>query len=305
MSVRFLKIRAIIKGVRIFGVFKFLKNLYLSYQNISKNTPEFELGVTAILKNEAPYIIEWLEFHKMLGVSKFYIYDNESTDNIKELLEPYIKNGIVKYKFIKGKGVQKDAYNNSIYENKNEVKWMAFIDIDEFITPIHHNSITDYLNFAEEKFGKFDAIGINWLIHGFNGHFKKPDGLVIENYKKSDKRADRNNHIKTILKPKSVIMTYHPHFFIHKWGSKIINTKGDKMYGPYNEPFYDDIIIHHYFTKSYEEHKERYKKGKADLSKTFLVEYQDNALSYDNEPSIERFIDPLKEILKNKNALNF
>lgn len=297
MSVRFLKLKAIIKGITIFGFFKFLKNFCLSFQNTDESIPEHELGITAIIKNEAPYMKEWIEFHRMLGVSKFYIYDNESTDNIKEILKPYIEEGLVKYKFIKGKGVQKDAYNNSIYENKNEVKWMAFIDIDEFITPVHHNSIVEYLAFAEEKYGKFDAIGINWLLHGFNGNYNKKEGLIIENYKKCDFGAERNNHIKTILKPKSVIMTYHPHFFIHKSGSKMINTKGIEMYGPFNEPYYEDIIIHHYFTKSYEEHKERYKKGKADLSKTWLFDYEPDKLSCDNENSMERFIEPLKKIL--------
>lgn len=297
MNIKILKIKSILKCIRIFGLFEFLKNLFIAYTNKKPNNFKYELGITAILKNEAPYIAEWLEFHKLLGVSKFYLYDNESTDNIKTILAPYIENGTVDYTYVEGKGKQAWVYNQSIKKNKNEVKWMAFIDIDEFITPVFNNTITEYLNYMEEKFGKFDALSINWLIHGFNNHYKKPDGLVIENFKKCDYRADRNNHIKTILNPRSVIMTYHPHFFIHKFGSKIINSKGNEMYGPFNEPCYDEILIHHYFTKSFMEHKERYKKGKADLSKTFLIEWAPYALSYDTDNTIERFISQLKERL--------
>lgn len=300
MNIKILKIRAVLKCIKIFGTFEFLKNLLIAYIDKPNKTFEYELGITAILKNEAPYIIEWLEFHKMLGVSKFYIYDNESTDNIKELLEPYIKENIVEYNYISGKGKQAFVYNHSIKKNKNKVKWMAFIDIDEFITPVSYNTIPEYLNYLESKFGNFDAISINWLLHGFCKHYKKPEGLVIENFQKCDFRADRNNHIKTILNPRSVIMTYHPHFFIHKIGSKIINSNGDKMYGPFNNPCYDEILIHHYFTKSFEEHKERYKKGKADLSKSFLIEWNPNALSYDTESTMLRFIDPLKEKLTHR-----
>ncbi len=294
MKLKFLKIKALLKCIKIFGIIEFLKHLFLAY--FSKNKTSFKdfLGITIIIKNEAPYIEEWLEFHKIMGVTKFYIYDNESTDNIKEILLPYIKDNSVKYKYIKGKGVQAKAYNNSIIENKNDVKYMAFIDADEFITPTKLNSVVDYLKEKEKTYGNFDAININWLLHGFCGHYKKPKGLVVENFQKCDFRVDRNNHIKTILNPRSVIMTYHPHFFIHKIGSKIINTKNEEMYGPFCKPNYEDIIIHHYFTKSYEEHKERYKKGKADLSKTFLLDWCGNELSYDKENSISRFIPQLK-----------
>ena len=48
------------------------------------------LSITAVLQNEAPYIKEWIEYHRLVGVERFYIYDNESTDNVKEILKPYI-----------------------------------------------------------------------------------------------------------------------------------------------------------------------------------------------------------------------
>ena len=49
------------------------------------------LSLCAIVKNEAPYLPEWIEFYKLVGVEKFYIYDNDSTDNTKEVLKPYIE----------------------------------------------------------------------------------------------------------------------------------------------------------------------------------------------------------------------
>ena len=38
----------------------------------------FYLTLCAIAKNEGRYLQEWIEYHKMLGVEKFFIYDNES-----------------------------------------------------------------------------------------------------------------------------------------------------------------------------------------------------------------------------------
>ena len=58
------------------------------------------LSITAVLQNEAPYIKEWIEYHRLVGVERFYIYDNESTDNVKEILKPYIDLGIVCYHYV-------------------------------------------------------------------------------------------------------------------------------------------------------------------------------------------------------------
>ncbi len=57
--------------------------------------PEYYLAVCAIAKNEGAYFEEWIEWHRKLGVEKFYIYDNESTDNTKEILAPYVESGLV------------------------------------------------------------------------------------------------------------------------------------------------------------------------------------------------------------------
>lgn len=300
MSIFSKRLKSVLRCIKIFGISKFLKQFFLAYFSKKATSFKYKLAIAAIVKNETPYILEWIEFHKLIGVEKFYIYDNESDDNLYDLLTPYIEDGTVNYHFIEGKGKQATAYTEIINLYKNEAEYIAFIDIDEFITPVKHNNLIEYIEYFKEKYGEFDALNINWLIHGFNGHYEKPDGFVIENFKKCDFKAERNNHIKTILNPRSVIMTYHPHYFVHKFSAKVKNTKGKMMWGPYNEPYYEDIIIHHYFTKSYKEHIARYNKGKADLSKTFLYEYEPDFLSKDEENSIDKFLIQLK----NKSAYN-
>ncbi len=49
------------------------------------------------MKNEGAYIKERIEYHKIVGVERFYLYDNGSTDETKKVLEPYIKDGSVIY----------------------------------------------------------------------------------------------------------------------------------------------------------------------------------------------------------------
>ena len=37
------------------------------------------LSVCAIYRNEAPYLAEWIEFHRLVGAERFFLYDNGST----------------------------------------------------------------------------------------------------------------------------------------------------------------------------------------------------------------------------------
>jgi hypothetical protein len=44
------------------------------------------IGIAAIVKNELPYLIEWIAFHRASNVNRFFIANNNSTDGTKELL---------------------------------------------------------------------------------------------------------------------------------------------------------------------------------------------------------------------------
>ena len=45
-----------------------------------------KIAVCAIFKDEAPYLLEWLAFHKMIGIDLFVLYDNGSTDGGADLI---------------------------------------------------------------------------------------------------------------------------------------------------------------------------------------------------------------------------
>ena len=54
-----------------------------------------ELAVCAIFREEAPFLDEWIAFHVGVGATHFYLYNNFSTDNYKQVLEPWIARGTV------------------------------------------------------------------------------------------------------------------------------------------------------------------------------------------------------------------
>ena len=55
----------------------------------------YYLSIATIFRNEAPYLKEWIEYHLMMGVDHFYLYNNMSEDNYLEVLNPYIEHDIV------------------------------------------------------------------------------------------------------------------------------------------------------------------------------------------------------------------
>ena len=103
---------------------------YFSYKEVPGRKG---LAFACIAKNESPYIEEWINFHHKQGVSHFFIYDNESTDNFRDVLKPYIESGLVTYRLIKGKCRQCDAYNMALANYGRNFKYMGFIDCDEFV----------------------------------------------------------------------------------------------------------------------------------------------------------------------------
>lgn len=119
-----------------------------------------------------------MDWHQFIGIAKFIIYDNEGTDDIKNILQPYINAGVVDYYYLPGKAQQVRAYNDVIYRVKGLCKWLAIIDADEFIVPLDCDDIGSFL----ESFTDYGALGINWIMYDSNGHEVTPSGGCLKSF---------------------------------------------------------------------------------------------------------------------------
>ena len=100
---------------------------------------EASLAIVAIAKNESDYIKEWVAFHKAVGVDNIILFDNDSTDNMKEIIDPFIQQGYVLYHAINGKAQHLNAYNEALRRYTYKFRYMAFIDCDEYLFPVNKN----------------------------------------------------------------------------------------------------------------------------------------------------------------------
>lgn len=256
------------------------------------------ISIVAIVKNEALYIREWIEYHLLIGIEHFYIYDNDSNDNLRLLLDSYISRGIVTYISCPGKTMQMPAYNDALTRFGQYNHWIAFIDADEFITLKCSNSISEFISTYDD----YDELGINWCMFDCNNHMNKPQhGFVIQNYTRCFENDNHplNRHLKCIVKPTSVKVCLTPHYMRLKKHSKAINEKYETLVTPFPpKASLDKIQINHYFSKSREEYIEKISRGRSDIASK--RSFDKNSFDFSYETTKEcTILFPFVERLKN------
>lgn len=275
------------------------------------------IAIGAIVKNEGRYIEEWIEYHRLIGVEKFYIVDNGSTDDTVEKLNKYVLEEVVELYEIGGSQMQLKAYNAIVEKHKEDTKWIAFIDADEYIYVSSGELIGDFLS----EYEKFNGLGVNWRCVGPSGYVYSVKGSVIEHYTQMlDLNHDENNHIKSIVQPAKV-KEYNgqPHAALYKDGKPCVDENFEYIYGnesrskeklikiAFTEKHLSDkIAIIHYNTKSEEECYYRSMKGKAcgiwddyNVYLRFVSLYKDNETFEFN--GMKKYVSKINEkIDKNK-----
>ena len=236
---------------------------------------KYYLSLCCIIKDER-YLEEFILYNRCIGVEHFYIYDNNSKYPIKDRLSSFYYNKLCTIIDFPGSSKQMDAYLNCINNYKNETNWLIVCDGDEYILPLKHNSLRDFLNEYEDAY----AIGINWIMYGTSFHEYKQDGLLIDKYRYRNFKQDR--HIKTICKPRYAYCFNDPHSVKLIDPSKYMDPYRRIINGPWNDNFTTDIIrINHYFGKSIEENIEKHHRGYPDGTQRYQP--LENLNTYNND----------------------
>lgn len=266
------------------------------FRSKEQNHYKYKLGVCVIIKNEAPYIKEWLDYHHLLGASIFYIFDNDSSDNTYDILKPYIDQGLVKYYKIHGKSRQLDSYTLCCKKYKKEAQYIAFFDIDEFVYLPPSQKLIDVIDNSFAKHNDMGALGLNWIIFGSSHLERKTDAYVIERFKyRSETNFEKNHHIKSIVNPRRVIVFRNPHFAFFQKGFFTYSVLDEKLNEAFVDTICEDIRINHYFCKSKEEYAIKKNKGLADqLGERAEKDFNDHDKNDVFDDSMKPYIEMLK-----------
>lgn len=257
-------------------------------------------SVAVILKNEARYIREFILFYLATGADRIYLYDNDSTDDLMQEIDPFVKSGEVVYRKWPGQNVQTGAYRDVVRRTRRRTRWLAIIDSDEFLfSP--KGPMPEQLKAYEE----YPGIGVNWVLFGPNGHDQRPQGLVMDQYTTTpaDYNCGMNCHIKSIVQPKEVFSVNHTHFALYKGKKYAVGEDFTPLDNTTNRAFsrnnhHEIMRINHYMTKSLEDLREKCRRGYADGVSNAVFSHQLNPFE---DPLIEDYsIKPYANLVRKK-----
>lgn len=284
----------------------FIYSLFLPFMILS--SARYDLAICTIFQNDAEFLEEWIEFHKLQGVKHFFLYNNNSEDDFLSVLKPYIKNKEVtliswNHSYPPGDGgkwnqIQCGAYLDCIKKCKKLFQWLAVIDTDEFLFCPNGETLVSFLERQEQE----AAICVNWLMFGTSDVYEIPkDSLMIEMLtQRAPLNFPSNLHIKSIVRPNYVENCYNPHIFALKNRYKSVTENGDPCDGCLSSYVsVEQIRINHYWTRT-KKYLEEYKIPKRNqmYSAGDATQKMANQLNECQDETILQFVPQLKKNLK-------
>lgn len=163
----------------------------------------YKLSILAMFKNEEKIIKEWIDHYLKEGIQHFYLIDNGSNDNYKNILNKYMnKITLIKDPTRLEKNTQSYLYNKHFLDKiKKETEWIIVCDIDEYFYLNDKTKLIEYFNKKIEH----DILWVPWRLFGTT--FKNtPDSLIKSLLlRKKDEIKNSFGHGKSIIKTKKLL----------------------------------------------------------------------------------------------------
>lgn len=215
-------------------------------------------GICAIVKNEGPYIHEWLSHHRAVGVERFTLYDNGSTDNtLAEIARFGHPVDVIPWP---GEAQQGPVYRDMIAKRAHYADWCAFIDVDEFLFSTDAPPIRDVLRFYD-NIPDVSTIYVHWLFFGSSGAKEADTAPVTQRFtRRAPLDFGPNRYGKSIVRMGSHVIGRLGSFRTPGGGVVDMEDGGRQAVADHRY-----IALAHYFTKSEAEWVERRARGRPAL----------------------------------------
>jgi hypothetical protein len=222
----------------------------------SHRAEKHDVAIAAIFKNENSYIQEWLEFHILVGVDHFYLYDNDGGEEAQQILEPYVDQGYVtRHPWTHLDGTKRDRATPYKQRNKNHMafghaaktyrrsfRWLMKIDIDEFLFPLEGDRVPPLLERYDRR--RVKGLRIPRINFGDNGHRSRPDALLGEAYTRREPVYSDHKDLANNLFLSANDFTNSAHSWGYRWWKPGRAVCEDEV---------TQLRVNHYYTKSLDE----------------------------------------------------
>lgn len=250
------------------------------------------VAVIAPAKQEAPYLLEWVAYHRALGVEQFVIGDNGGSDLTSELLMALDAAGLVVRLDWRGEVAFQLHFNVAAIERLcGAADVCALVDVDELLRPL--GGRRDIPSAVAEIFSQPDvsAAGLNWAIYGSGGRTEPGKGLVTERF--VDRAPDDDalhRLVKSLVRPERFAGMVNPHV-VRLAAGEYVDDRGvpaqwERTPASLKARSWDRLRVDHYVVKSRREFGTKIRRGRAtvapgveDRDEAFFVRRDRNEVS--------------------------
>jgi hypothetical protein len=254
--------------------------------------------------DEVPYLKEWIEFHRMMGVEKFYLYNRLSNDAWQPILQPYIEWGIVELtdwpyqRLYQGhREAFIDSHQHCIDRLRGSHEWLAMIDCDEFLFSPAYATVAEAISKMPESWG---AIGAHWVVFGPGDETAYRNAPVIERFTWRPNAVNYfNRWYKSIVRLDDPDLNTLGSTHRYRTQAGTFNEDGLLLDGNESPPVSSFLRINHYFTKSRPEWEIRHPLVEDGIPYERDERRWNDVQRRDvDDRTIQRFLPELKERLK-------
>lgn len=175
------------------------------------------MRITAVtcVKNEGPFLVEWIAFNRVIGVTDFLFYSNDCTDATDRILDRLAEMGLVVHlpNPAEGRNYQmealKDAKRQAVV---SEADWVWIADVDEFL---NIRTGTGTIPELIAACGDPQAISVTFQFFANGGVERFEDRPVIEQFTRSHNPdiwcAETAQEVKTLIRKNFPVKYYGAH----------------------------------------------------------------------------------------------
>ena len=168
-------------------------------KSVPRSGPGPRQGRTAIvttMKNEGPFILEWLAYHRAIGVDDFLIYTNDCTDGTDSMLDLLQAKGLVQHRDNPFKSTVLKPQHAALQAAEAEPvirnsAWAICMDVDEFI----NIKIGDgTLRALYDAIGDANMISLTWRLFGNDDVARFEDRFITRQFTACAPELTRKPH---------------------------------------------------------------------------------------------------------------
>ncbi len=152
--------------------------------------------IVTCMKNEGPFILEWIAYHRAIGVDDFLVYTNDCNDGTDELLNLLMDRGILQRRDNKFHGTDLKPQHWALAASDKEpilknAGWVISMDVDEFIN-VHVGE--GRLDDLYKAVGDANMISCTWRLFGNGDVHEYRDDFLIDQFVRCAPELCRKPH---------------------------------------------------------------------------------------------------------------